>query len=273
MKTVLLVEDDPMISEIYQRKLKDSDFSVDTAMSAGETLAKAKEKTYDVILLDVVLPEMNGLEILEKMRSDSAYPSDMKVIMLSNLNDEDSQEKATHFGALGYIEKSLYSPSEMVTEMVRLLHEAEERERNGSKRQETSFGTLQKPEDAKKILFIEDAYGFAETFGGKLRDEGYAVEFVARGDEGLRLALEKNFDMVITNYSLPGLEGDEIIRGIRENETTKNLPVILFSSSADDDVVERIASMDVQGFFLKTKTTPGMLARYIAAIFASMDAK
>ena len=268
MQKILLVEDDPMISEIYQRKLTSSGFSVDPAMSASEALAKAKEIAYDVVLLDLVLPEMNGLEILEKMRSDASYDPNLRVIVFSNLNDQESQEKAAQLNVIGYIEKSLYSPTELVNEVKRLLHEAEEREKNDKKRKISSFGNGEVKEGAKKILFIEDEEVFIEIFGDKLRDEGYDVQTASRGDDGLRMALEKDYDLVITDFLIPGIKGDEVVRGIRENLSTKNLPVLVFSASATDEEVEHIKTLDIQGFFLKTRTTPSMLAQRVHEIFA-----
>lgn len=273
MRKALLVEDDPMISEIYQRKLGSSDFSVDPALSASEALAKAKENAYDVVLLDLVLPEMNGLEILAKLRSDSSYNPDLKVIIFSNLNDQESQEEAMRLGAIGYIEKSLYSPSEMVSEVERLLHQAEEREKNAKKREVSSFGNGARKEDAKRILLIEDEAVFVEIFGDKLRDEGYNVEAVSRGDDGLRMALEKEYDLVITDFAVPGIKGDAVVRGIRENERTKNLPVLVFSASIIDEEVDQIKTLDIQGFFPKTQTTPSILAQHVHKIFESMDTK
>lgn len=267
MQKILLVEDDPMISEIYQRKLGSSGFSVDPAMSASEALAKAKENPYDVVLLDLVLPEMNGLEILERMRSDTSYYPNLRVIVFSNLNDQESQDKAARLGAIGYIEKSLYSPTELVAEVKRLLHEAQEREKNDKKRQTSSFGNGVIQEGAKKILFIEDEEVFIEIFGDKLRDEGYDVETASRGDEGLRMALEKKYDLVITDFLIPGIKGDEVVRGIREHQ--KEIPILVFSASASDEEVERIQQMDIQGFFLKTRTTPSMLSQKVHEIFAA----
>lgn len=262
-----------MISEIYQRKFSASGFEVDTAMSASETLEKAKNPSYDLVLLDLVLPEMNGMEILEKMRTDSAYDPNLKVAIFSNLNDQENQEKATRLGAIGYIEKSLYSPTELVEEVRRILHTANERSKNQQRRQAGAFGEVASSEeeesDRKRILFIEDEEVFIEIFGNKLKDEGYAVDFATRGDEGVDKALAGVYDLIITDMLIPGIKGDEVVRELRENEKTKNTPIFVLSASATDEEIARVREYGIQEFCLKTHTTPSNLLERVHGILRS----
>lgn len=269
MAKILLVEDDPMISEIYQRKFKSSGFEVDPAMSGSEVLAKAKENKYDLVLLDLVLPEMNGMEILEKLRSEpESYDPDLKVAIFSNLNDQENQDKAVKLGAVGFIEKSLYNPTELVAEVQRILHDCAEREKNKERRASGAFGQVQNATPGKKILFIEDEDLFTEMFGDKLRDEGYEVDVVTNGETGAQKALEGEYDLLVTDMLVPGIKGDEIVRRIRENEKTKNMPIFVLSASASDEEIARVEALGIQEFCLKTRTTPSALIHKVRAALA-----
>ncbi|TSC75968.1 MAG: response regulator receiver protein [Parcubacteria group bacterium Gr01-1014_30] len=113
MKSILLVEDDPFLIDIYSTKLKEAGFSVDVAPSGKECLQKLKQELPDLLLLDIVLPEVDGWEIIRKIKEDAKL-KDLKVVVLSNLGQKDEVEKGLAFGAVKYLIKAHYTPSEVV---------------------------------------------------------------------------------------------------------------------------------------------------------------
>jgi len=120
MKTILLAEDDPLIVEIYTKKLNEAGFQLEVAERGEEALRKLKEKKFDLLLLDIVLPGISGWEILEKIREDENL-KDLKVIILSNLGQKTEVEKGFKLGAVRYLIKAHYSPSEVVKEVREIL--------------------------------------------------------------------------------------------------------------------------------------------------------
>ncbi|QQS15692.1 MAG: response regulator [Candidatus Moraniibacteriota bacterium] len=126
MARVLLVEDDPMISEIYQRKFSAAGFEVRIAASGKAVLDILRTESFDLVLLDIVLPEMSGMEILEKLRNPkNGYNSDIKIVMFSSLSEKDDRDRAVALGASGFISKTEVSPSELIVEVTRFLHQFE----------------------------------------------------------------------------------------------------------------------------------------------------
>ncbi len=122
MSKVLLVEDDPMISEMYERKFVAAGFDVRIAVSGKAVLDILRVEPFDIVLLDIVLPEMGGMEVLEQIRNPkSGYAPDLKIVMFSNLNEREDREKALRLGANGFISKSEFSPSQLVEEVSRFL--------------------------------------------------------------------------------------------------------------------------------------------------------
>lgn len=109
---VLLVEDDNLIQEMYETILKLRNFEVELASDGVEGLEKTRALKPDVILLDVMMPKMNGLEMLEKLKNDPQI-RDIPVIMLSNLADDEHIRQALSLGALQYIIKSEHVPKEI----------------------------------------------------------------------------------------------------------------------------------------------------------------
>jgi len=120
MKTILLVEDDPFLIDIYKSKLKEVGFEIETAEDGEKALRKTKEKKPDLMLLDIVLPKIDGWEILKKIRSDPGL-KDLKVIVLSNLGQKEEVEKGMALGATKYLIKAHFTPSEVVEEVKKLL--------------------------------------------------------------------------------------------------------------------------------------------------------
>lgn len=115
-KKVLSIEDDAFLSSLVSGKLIESGFSVITAGTGKDGLAKAKLEHPHLILLDIMLPDMGGFEILEHLKADPDT-KDIPVIILSNLGGRDEIEKGVALGATSYLIKSNILPHE-VAEMV-----------------------------------------------------------------------------------------------------------------------------------------------------------
>ncbi len=124
MKSILLVEDDPFLIDIYTTKLKEAGFSVETAQDGEVALKKLPEKKFDLLILDIVLPQLDGWEILEKIKdqkSEIKNLEDLKIIILSNLGQKIEVEKGLKLGAVKYLIKAHYTPSEIVREIEEVL--------------------------------------------------------------------------------------------------------------------------------------------------------
>lgn len=120
MATILLVEDDPLMSRMYTKALTLEGYSVALAVDGLEALEKVKTIRPSLILLDVMMPKMNGLQVLEKIKAD-LDTKDIPVIMLTNLTGEQEAEMATSKGALDYLIKSEAEPEQVITKIKEIL--------------------------------------------------------------------------------------------------------------------------------------------------------
>lgn len=120
MKTILLIEDDPFLIDIYATKLKETGFSVKVAHDGEEALKKAREEKPDLVVLDIVLPKIDGWEILKEIKSEEEL-KDLKIIILSNLGQKEEVEKGIKLGARKYLIKAHYTPSQIVEEIQKIL--------------------------------------------------------------------------------------------------------------------------------------------------------
>ena len=111
MAKILIVEDDPLMSRMYQKIFTFEGYEVHTAGDGEEGVEKARSVKPTIILLDVMMPKMNGLEALDKLKSDPDTKA-IPVIMLTNLAGQQDAETAMTKGAIKYIVKSEHEPKE-----------------------------------------------------------------------------------------------------------------------------------------------------------------
>jgi DNA-binding response OmpR family regulator len=117
---IMLVDDDAFLRDMYATKFSEIGHTVDVAETAEQALTKLRENTYDVVLMDMVMPGMSGVELLKRVKSEK-LAGEPKCIMLSNQSESTDKEAALGAGALGYIVKAELIPSEVVTEVVNLV--------------------------------------------------------------------------------------------------------------------------------------------------------
>lgn len=119
--TILIVDDDSFLLDMYAMRFTQSDFLVETAMSADEVISKLKAGLNpDVMLLDVVMPQTDGFELLEKINNEGFVPKTIK-IFLSNLGQDQDIDRGKSLGAASYIVKANSTPSEVVTHVIEVL--------------------------------------------------------------------------------------------------------------------------------------------------------
>lgn len=264
MAKILIVEDDPMISDIYLKKFTSAGFEAVVAENGAAVLKNMESGQFDLVLLDMVLPEMSGIEILKKLKEGKYNPS-MKVIIFSNLSEKSDRDEAMKNGADGFIGKTQYTPSELVVEIQRMLNEFGEEKKNGDR---IANRNTESDSDGgkKRILFIEDEDIFIDMVEKKLTSEGFEVVVAKNGNWALKEAMEKNFDLVITDVVLPNMSGEEIIRKLKGEEKTKNIPIIALSASVSEEDLAKIKELGALECYQKTHIIPSDLARRISDI-------
>ncbi len=113
MKKILLAEDDPFLVDLYTHKLSVENFAVTSALNGREALEKITADKPDLILLDIFMPELDGWEVLEKVKSQEDTKN-IPVIMLSNVNERKDIDRAMSLGASDYLTKACFTPQEVL---------------------------------------------------------------------------------------------------------------------------------------------------------------
>ena len=115
-KRILIIEDDQLLREFYEELLLSEGFYVDAAADGEVGWQKIKDSNYDLILLDIILPKKDGLQILKDMQL--LEPKRFgKVVVLSNLGQDAIIKQCFDLGAVGYLIKSALNPDQVLTEV------------------------------------------------------------------------------------------------------------------------------------------------------------
>lgn len=119
-KKILVVEDDGMISSMYKTKFAADGFEVSIADNGVIGLELAKKEKPDIIMLDVILPRLDGFSVLEEIKKDPATKN-IPVIMLTNLGTDEDRVKGEKMGALDYLVKASLTPGQVSEKIKKAL--------------------------------------------------------------------------------------------------------------------------------------------------------
>lgn len=117
---ILIIEDDRFIAKMYQTKLSLEGYAVEVAENGVQGVEKIKSFEPDLVLLDIIMPEMDGFGVLETIRDDDTINS-TSVVVMSNLAQEDHLKRAKALGAKDYIVKSQLTPMDVVKKIKEVL--------------------------------------------------------------------------------------------------------------------------------------------------------
>jgi DNA-binding response OmpR family regulator len=119
-KTILIIEDDKFLRELIARKLIKEGYEISEAIDGEEGIKKIKEEKPDLILLDLILPGIDGFEVLARIKEDPALAA-IPVIILSNLGQKEDVEKGLKLGAVDYLIKAHFTPGEIIEKIKNAL--------------------------------------------------------------------------------------------------------------------------------------------------------
>lgn len=116
-KKILIVEDDQFLREFYQELLTAEGYFVDVASDGEIALSKLRSNEYNLVLLDLMLPKKDGVQILRDLKVSPAKSSQINIVILTNLGQDAVIKECFNLGANGYLIKSALNPDQILTEV------------------------------------------------------------------------------------------------------------------------------------------------------------
>ena len=236
---VLIVDDILPNVKLLEAKLSGEYFEVITALSGPEGIQKAETQSPDIILLDVMMPGMDGFEACQLLKSNP-LTAHIPIVMVTALTDATDRVRGLESGADDFLSKPVNDVALMarVRSLVRLKMTIDEwrvRENTASQ-----FGLIGKQSiilnesyEKAKVLVIEDKVFESEKFVETLKRDDDVVTPVRSGEQGIALAQQNNFDIITVSLNLTAEDGLRLCSHLRSNERTRGVPVLIIGEETD----------------------------------------
>jgi CheY-like chemotaxis protein len=268
MKKILIIEDDAFLGDVLVQKLNGEEFEVVLTRDGLEGFKKIKPFSPDLILLDIILPNMNGYEILEAKLKDPSM-ANIPVIIISNSGQPVEISRALALGVKDYVVKAQFDPEEVLAK-VRTLLRGDEEHSNSVKSLE---GEINKQMDSinfegKKIMWVEDDQFFNDIIARKLSITKCIFFHAVEGEEALKIIKKEIPDIIMLDIILSGMDGFEILRRIKSDPAIKHIPVVFISNMGQTSDIEKGMSLGAARFLLKATVTPDEIIEQIKEVLA-----
>lgn len=234
MANVMIVDD----SKLMRKKISD------IVASAGHTVVAQCErgdealKTYltykpDLVTMDINMPGMNGIEALEEIKKAN---SNAQVLIISSESQEMTILEGIHKGAVGFMVKP-FTDMRVLGTLHRLLSTVEKKPQ--PKKEAPALKDLNFDENIKGlILIIDDSKMILRITSDILKKDGHNIITARNGKDGIELACTGTPDLIILDIEMPDMDGYDVLKELKKNEITKNIPVIMHSSrTKKEDII------------------------------------
>jgi two-component system cell cycle response regulator len=265
---ILVVDDEPMIIQFYEAALGEQGYHVATAIDGRQALEKTREFQPDVILLDVVMPELNGFQVTERLKADSATAG-IPIILVTGLGSIEDRVKGLEAGADDFLGKP-FNLDELlvrVRSLVKLkklqdrLKQAEAASPLPTSPAVTPMPTPFEPRRQPVILVVEDDERIIKICATVLGTGGYQVVSAPDG-AGMFVAIEREApDLIILDLMLPGMDGVEILAKIKEMPLARDVPVIILTAIGDLKTKVKTLYIGADDYLVKPVSSLELLAR------------
>lgn len=265
---VVLVEDEEVLLDVLEGKLRKEGYEVFSAKDGQAGLDLIRAIQPDIVLLDIIMPRMDGIEVLTHMHNDAVLSS-IPVIIISNSGQAVEIEKATALGAKDYLVKAEFDPQEVLDKMSALLRVMGKEKDAGSADAvpEKTGTTALNPADFR-VLLVEDDSFLRDLISQKMKKEGFIVIEAVDGEESLRKAETENPHIILLDLILPGADGFDILKKLKENPSVSKVPVIVLSNLGQKEDVEKGIRLGATDYLVKAHNTPGEIIDKVRAILA-----
>ncbi|KKU68416.1 MAG: Response regulator receiver, CheY-like protein [Parcubacteria group bacterium GW2011_GWA2_47_16] len=260
MKKILVIEDDVFLGDVLLQKLKNDSYEVALCRDGAEGLKKISDWKPDLILLDIILPSMNGYEILEAKVKNKDTQS-IPVIVISNSGQPVEISRLLSLGVKDYLVKAQFEPDEVLAKVRAELGKEENRTLSPENR-----ATAEALLSGKKILWVEDDKFLSDIIARKLSHEKCVLVNAVEGEEAIRLALSEQPDIILLDILLPGIDGFEILNRLKADPKTKAIPVILLSNLGQKSDMEKGRGLGASRFLIKATVTLDEIISEIKAV-------
>lgn len=257
-RKVLIVDDSPVTLAALSQMLSDDHYHLVQATNGREALDRVHSEHPDLILMDVMMPGLNGFEAARILKEDTRTHN-IPIIMVTALDDAENKSAGQEAGADEYLTKPV-RPQELVARVNSLLVLKQYRDQLDIRNHSQWSLIIDKdahdslPETEKEmplVLLVEDNETDAQLVQHFLKDLPLRFERVCKGEDALRLAQSDKVDLILLDLLLPDLNGFEVCRQVRSMEKGRGVPIVVITCLDDMDSKVKSIELETDDFLIK----------------------
>lgn len=241
-KKILIIEDEQILGELLVEKLQEAGHEVSLVPDGEMGMRAMRAQTPDMVLLDMVMPNKDGYEVLTEMHTDPVLQQ-VPVIVISNSGQPVEVQRILDLGAKDHIVKAEFSPAEVLEKVEKYLGATHEVE--GKK----NFSNV-------KILIVEDDLFLSSITATRLEREGYTVSVVTDGEQALAALEKETPHLILLDIVMPGMSGFDVLKKVRAEARFKDVAIVMFTNLGQEHEVEESKALGADDFLIKAKFTP-----------------
>ena len=264
---VLVVDDVPPNVKLLEAKLTSEYFDVLTAYSGPEALDVTSREHPDIILLDVMMPGMDGFEVCRRIKADPAT-AHIPVVMVTALDQPSDRVAGLEAGADDFLTKpvqdmALFARVRSLVRLKVMMDELRNRKTTGTslgwEDDEAVVFDTTVPTDGK-ILIVDEQERVMERIAKALDGVG-ELSFMAGGDDAAERAREKNFDLIIVSLTMRDTDGLRVCSKLRSFEETRHVPILVMVDDGNTKLLVRALEMGVNDYVVRPVDKLEFIAR------------
>jgi len=264
---VLVVDDILPNVKLLEAKLASEYYDVLTATSGPEALDKVREDSPDIVLLDVMMPGMDGFEVCNEIKSDPQF-SHIPVVMVTALTDSTDRVRGLQAGADDFLSKPLNDTALMarVRSLVRLKMTVDEwRVRENTATQlgvvEEKTSAMDEPVEKARVIVVEDQSYDSDKIIETLKQDNDEVTIVENGVDAMKKIAEYDYELMIISLDLESEDGLRLCSHLRSTERTRSIPILMVTAEGDMSRVAHGLEIGAHDYILRPVDGNELLAR------------
>ncbi len=263
---VLVVDDVPANVKLLEAKLSAEYYEVITAVNGQQALEVAEAEMPDIILLDVMMPVMDGFTACRKLK-ENVRLRHIPVIMVTALDQPSDRVQGLLAGADDFISKPIKSNPlfPRVRSLIRLKMMTDELRARDITGQNLGLQDLPNWEDNSdikgRILIVDDQARSSARIGGALNEAGHDARIVEDSTEALRMAKAEPFDLMIVSLSMRNYDGLRLCSQFRTTEETRTVPLLIIVEDPEDSRLARGLDMGINDYLVRPIESNELFAR------------
>jgi len=235
MRKIVIIEDNAVVARLYENKLRAAGNTVGIALDGVEGLKMIHEMRPDLVLLDLMLPNKSGIEIIKEIRQDYRFTN--LPIMAYSSADEDILAQAVEAGSTTIVSKNEASFKEILEQFNALLAASEHWQIYNPANFKDDVETADNDaslSSQKQLLIVEDDAITARIISNIAEQEGLKPLVVEDGQEAYKLlSSESNFVAAVLDVELPKIKGTDLLKYMRSEKRLRLIPVVIMTASSE----------------------------------------